>query len=196
MEGTDCNGDGRWTRVALIFIYQLICSIRRLPNRAKQWHNGQCILQYGGQRLQWRRTLDKSSINVNMSEPARCNLDYDQNVVTAACNGSAPSGNYQIELSNGTIVNVYCNNMEGTNCHGDGRWTRVALIMSTCLNNCNMEGTDCNGDGRWTRVALIMSTCLNNCNMEGTDCNGDGHWTRVALIMSTCLNKVQLALQD
>ena len=42
-------------------------------------------------------------------------------------NPSAPSGSYQIVLSNGTTVNVYCN-MEGTNCGGEGGWTRVTVI--------------------------------------------------------------------
>ena len=40
---------------------------------------------------------------------------------------SAPSGYYQITVPNGSLVQVYCD-MKGTNCGGDGGWTRVAYV--------------------------------------------------------------------
>ena len=43
---------------------------------------------------------------------------------------SAPSGYYQIQLSNGLVTEVYCD-MEGSNCGGEGGWTRVAYIDMT-----------------------------------------------------------------
>ena len=46
------------------------------------------------------------------------------------CFPSAPSGNYQIQLFNGSAVEVYCD-MEGTNCGGEGGWTRVAYVNMT-----------------------------------------------------------------
>ena len=42
-------------------------------------------------------------------------------------NPLAPSGYYQIQNATGSIVKVYCD-MEGTNCGGEGGWTRLAYI--------------------------------------------------------------------
>ena len=43
------------------------------------------------------------------------------------CSPSALSGYYQIQVLNGSLVQVYCD-MEGTNCGGEGGWTRVAYV--------------------------------------------------------------------
>ena len=40
---------------------------------------------------------------------------------------TAPSGYYNITLSNGSQVEVYCD-MEGSDCDGEGGWTRVAFV--------------------------------------------------------------------
>ena len=45
-------------------------------------------------------------------------------------NPSAPSGYYYITTTNGSCVEVYCD-MEGTNCGGEGSWTRVAHVNMT-----------------------------------------------------------------
>ena len=43
---------------------------------------------------------------------------------------SAPSGYYNINSTNGSAVQVYCD-MEGTHCGGEGGWTRVAYVNMT-----------------------------------------------------------------
>ena len=43
------------------------------------------------------------------------------------CFPSAPSGYYQIAAPNASLVQVYCD-MEGTNCGGEGGWTRVTYV--------------------------------------------------------------------
>ena len=43
---------------------------------------------------------------------------------------NATSGHYNITLTNGSIVTVYCD-MEGINCDGEGGWTRVAYLNMT-----------------------------------------------------------------
>ena len=43
---------------------------------------------------------------------------------------SAPSCHYNITTTNGSTVLVYCD-MEGTNCGGEGGWTRVAYVNMT-----------------------------------------------------------------
>ena len=52
------------------------------------------------------------------------------------CFPSAPSGYYQILVPNGSLVQVYCD-MEGTNCGGEGGWTRVAYV------NMSQSGATC-----------------------------------------------------
>ena len=52
------------------------------------------------------------------------------------CFPSAPSGYYQIRVPNGSLVQVYCD-MEGTNCGGEGGWTRVANV------NMSQSGATC-----------------------------------------------------
>ena len=52
------------------------------------------------------------------------------------CLPSAPSGYYQIRVPNGSLVQVYCD-MEGTNCGGEGGWTRVAYV------NMSQSGASC-----------------------------------------------------
>ena len=49
---------------------------------------------------------------------------------------SAPSGYYQIRVPNGSLVQVYCD-IEGTNCGGEGGWTRVAYV------NMSQSGATC-----------------------------------------------------
>ena len=52
------------------------------------------------------------------------------------CFPSAPSGYYQIHAANGSKMQVYCD-MEGTNCGGEGGWTRVAYV------NMSQPGATC-----------------------------------------------------
>ena len=52
------------------------------------------------------------------------------------CFPSAPSGYNQIRVPNGSLVQVYCD-MEGTNCGGEGGWTRVAYV------NMSQSGATC-----------------------------------------------------
>ena len=49
---------------------------------------------------------------------------------------STPSGYYEIITSNGSLVQVYCD-MEGSNCGGEGGWTRVAYV------NMSRSGATC-----------------------------------------------------
>ena len=43
---------------------------------------------------------------------------------------SSSSGYYNITIANGSVVQIYCD-MEGTNCGGEGGWTRVTYINMT-----------------------------------------------------------------
>ena len=52
------------------------------------------------------------------------------------CFPSAPSGYHEIRVSNGSLVQVYCD-MEGTNCGGQGGWMRVAHV------NMSQDGASC-----------------------------------------------------
>ena len=63
--------------------------------------------------------------------PPGCNPPKNRTCQTILhCFPSAPSGYYQITAPNGSLVQVYCD-MEGTNCGGEGGWTRVAFVNMT-----------------------------------------------------------------
>ena len=52
------------------------------------------------------------------------------------CFPSASSGYYQIRVPNDSLVQFYCD-MEGTNCGGEGGWTRVTYV------NMSQSGSTC-----------------------------------------------------
>ena len=69
--------------------------------------------------------------------PSNCNLSNIKSCQEILyCFPSAPSGYYQIRVPNGSLVQVYCG-MEGTNCGGEGGWTRVAYV------NMSQSGATC-----------------------------------------------------
>ena len=50
-----------------------------------------------------------------------------------------PSGYYNIILSNGSQVEVYCD-MKGSHCDGEGGWTRLAFVnMSEPGSSCPLD---------------------------------------------------------
>ena len=69
--------------------------------------------------------------------PPGCNPLKNRSCQTILnCFPLSPSGNYQITVPNGSLVQVYCD-MEGTNCGGEGGWTRVASV------NMSQSGATC-----------------------------------------------------
>ena len=84
-------------------------------------------------------------------QPASCNdvlLAYP----------TAPSGNYDIVLSNGIAVTVYCD-MEGANCDGEGGWMRIANT------NLTQDGSTC-PDGLVTLPYIVGSHRLDFCDSQ------------------------------
>ena len=75
------------------------------------------------------------------------------------CFPSAPSGYYQITAPNGSLVQVYCD-MEGTNCGGEGGWTRVAYVnMSQSGGTCPQGLTQriLSYDSLWQNVGIVCT---------------------------------------
>ena len=73
--------------------------------------------------------------------PTTCskyNFSYDYNSCNALLKAFpvATSGYYDLTLSNGSIITVYCD-MEGSNCDGEGGWMRVAYL------NMSASGASC-----------------------------------------------------
>ena len=82
------------------------------------------------------------------------------------CFPSALSAYYQIRVPNGSLVQVYCD-MEGTNCGGEGGWTRVAYVNmsqsgATCpqgLTQTTLSGlTLCDRNGSAGCQSTVFST--------------------------------------
>ena len=81
-------------------------------------------------------------------------------------NPSAASGYYQINATNGSLVQVYCD-MEGTNCGGEGGWTRVEFIDMTKPGATCPQGLDLlfNGTlycGRFSNGSGCVSAVVDN----------------------------------
>ena len=73
---------------------------------------------------------------------------------------SAPSGYYEITSTNCSIVQVYCD-MEGTNCGGQGGWTRVVYVQAgptSCPMGLNNFDSYCAG--------------MSNLGQSWAECNG------------------------
>ena len=83
---------------------------------------------------QWMKTLEQIKLQLR---PPGCNPPKNRSCPEILyCFPSAPSGYYQITALNGSLVQVYCD-MEGTNCGGEGGWTRVAYV------NMSQSGATC-----------------------------------------------------
>ena len=76
------------------------------------------------------------------------------------CFPSAPSGYYQMQTANNSCVQVYCD-MEGTNCGGEGGWTRVAYVSMT------QAGATC-PQGLTQRTVSGLTLC----GRSGSGCDG------------------------
>ena len=73
---------------------------------------------------------------------------------------STPSGYYNIITSNNSTVQVYCD-MEGTNCGGDGGWTRVAYVNLKQLDATCPQGLE---EKNFTNVHLCGVSVDKGCN--------------------------------
>ena len=108
----------------------------------------------------------------HLSQPRSC-LDHHLR------DPSAPSGNYQIETSNGTVVTVYCD-MEGTNCNGQGGWTRIAFV------NMSEPGATCP-----TGLTQITQSNLTLCSRDDTTLIQSTSFTSHGLSYSAVCGRVR-----
>ena len=75
--------------------------------------------------------IDQCCLNKCMQGIPGCNPPNNRSCQEILrCFPMAQTGNYQIHLLNGSMVEVFCN-MDGTNCGGKGGWTRVAYVNMT-----------------------------------------------------------------
>ena len=79
-------------------------------------------------------------------------------------NPSASSGYYNIITTNGSTVQVYCD-LEGTNCGGEGGWTRVAYV------NMTQPGATC-PQGLWQRNFDNLTLCARDNHNHTQGCDG------------------------
>ena len=74
--------------------------------------------------------LMKKYIHCPSTLPSRCILKEKSCREIFSTQSSLTSGYYNIQLDNGTVVSVYCD-MQGTNCDGEGGWTRLVRLNMT-----------------------------------------------------------------
>ena len=83
-----------------------------------------------GQPLNDDEQLLESLQQVEQQLPNQLFANYSSCKSIYNADPSSLSGYYNITIANGSVVQVYCD-MEGTNCGGEGGWTRVAYINMT-----------------------------------------------------------------
>ena len=83
-----------------------------------------------GQPLNDDEQLLESLQQVEQQLPNQLFANYSSCKSIYNADPSSCSGYYYITIANGSFVQVYCD-MEGTNCGGEGGWTRVAYINMT-----------------------------------------------------------------
>ena len=118
-------------------------------------------------------TYSECDIMINIQPRYTSCLDLHLN------NPSAPSGSYQIELSNCTLVNVYCD-MEGTNCGGEGGWTRVAFV------NMSQPNATCP-----TGLTQIQESNLTLCSRDDTNLVQSAVFTTLGLSYSAVCGRLR-----
>ena len=74
--------------------------------------------------------LRQKYIHCPSTLPSGCITEENSCSKIFSTQSSLTSGYYNIQLDNGTIVSVYCD-MEGTNCDGEGGWTRLVRLNMT-----------------------------------------------------------------
>ena len=81
--------------------------------------------------LQDQHLMNVSGQVLQQMGPPGCNFPRNRSCQEILhCYQSATSGFYQIQASNGSLVNVYCD-MEGTHCMNITGWTSVAYVNMT-----------------------------------------------------------------
>ena len=83
-----------------------------------------------GQPLNDDEQLLESLQQVEQQLPNQLFAHYSSCKCIYNADPSSSSGYYNITIANGSVVQVYCD-MEGTNCGGEGGWTRVTYINMT-----------------------------------------------------------------
>ena len=83
--------------------------------------------------------LRQKYIHCPSTLPSGCILNENSCEEIFSTQSSLTSGYYNIKLDNGTVVSVYCD-MEGTNCDGEGGWTRIVRLNMTEPNASCLAG--------------------------------------------------------
>ena len=75
------------------------------------------------------------------------------------CFPSVPSGNYLLNLTNGSTIETYCEMQPSSiaNCGGEGGWTRIALVNMTAPNASCPSGLD---QGDFSGRTLCQTTSI------------------------------------
>ena len=107
------------------------CNSQRQPSLYEQHC---CNLSNIGNIFEFKDGKVRTEIICPSNLPTSCFQFYNYSFSSCAdiykANPDVKSGYYNITLTNGSIVTVYCD-MEGINCDEEGGWTRVAYLNMT-----------------------------------------------------------------
>ena len=102
------------------------CTSLLAPRPPSLYEQYCCIPSNSGKRFTVKEQDRIKFILCPSSVPTSCIKHNSCNAVLQAF-PTATSGYYRVTLSNGSIVDVYCD-MEGSNCDGKGGWMRVGYL--------------------------------------------------------------------
>ena len=91
---------------------------------------GDVIRITGGEGNRDKYISCPSILSTACNEPLTTTVSHSSCQEVLSNNSSAHSGFYNINLTNGSTVSVYCD-MEGVNCDGEGGWTRIGYLNMT-----------------------------------------------------------------
>ena len=135
----------------------LLCYLLLLSGTVSEFTTTVYSIESSTECEQYNSLHDEQLMKILMETAIRLHVPRTCASIHSA-NRSAPSGYYNIITTNGSTVLVYCD-MKGTNCGGEGGWTRVAYVNmtqpgATCPQGLNQ--TSYNNKTLWYSVTMDM----------------------------------------
>ena len=106
------------------------CTSLLTPHPPSLYEQYCCIPSNSGKKFKLKETNEVKFMLCPSSVPTSCikhTFLYNSCIALLQAFPTATTGYYNLTLSNGSIVNVYCD-MEGSNCDGKGGWIRESRL--------------------------------------------------------------------
>ena len=102
------------------------CTSLLTPHPPSLYEQYCCISSNSGKKFKLKETNEVKFILCPSTVPTSC-IKYNSCIALLQAFPTATSGYYSLTLSNGSVVDIYCD-MEGSNCDGKGGWMRIGYL--------------------------------------------------------------------